>query len=109
VFGRTLSTACVHDGVCYIAELAGYVHCLDAETGKRHWYHNVRAPIWSSPYYVDGKIFMGTDDEVLYVFEHGTKKNILAEIDMFGKVRATPVVANGTMYVMTETKLYAIR
>lgn len=109
VFGRTLSTACVHDGVCYIAELAGYVHCLDAETGKRHWYHNVRAPIWSSPYYVDGKIFMGTDDEVLYVFEHGREKNILAEIDMFGKVRATPIVANGTMYIMTETKLYAIR
>lgn len=108
IFGRTLSTACVHEGLVYIAELAGYIHCLDAKTGKRYWYDNVRAPIWSSPYYVDGKIFLGTDDELLYVYRHGREKEVLAEIEMFSKVRATPVVANGTLYVMTENKLYAI-
>ena len=30
------------------------------------------------------------------------------KIDMQGKVRATPVVANGVLYIMTENKLYAI-
>src|SRR5262249_24848084 len=36
VFGRTLSTAAVHDGLVYIAELAGYLHCLDANTGEQY-------------------------------------------------------------------------
>ena len=109
MFGRTLSTACVQDGVVYIAELAGYLHCLDAKTGERLWYHDVKAPIWSSPYYCDGKVFLGTDDESLIIFEAGDKKKILAEKDMGAKVRATPVVANGTLYVMTENTLYAIK
>jgi outer membrane protein assembly factor BamB len=108
IFGRTLSTACAHGGLVYIAELSGFIHCLDAKTGERYWYHNSEAPTWSSPYYCDGKVFFGNDDEILYVFEAGKKKNILAEIDTFGKVRATPVVANGTLYVMTENTLYAI-
>ena len=34
VFGRTMSTACIVDDIVYIAELAGYVQCLDARTGK---------------------------------------------------------------------------
>jgi outer membrane protein assembly factor BamB len=71
VFGRTLSTACVHDGLVYIAELGGYLHCLDAKTGERLWFHNLKAPVWSSPYYCDGKVYMGTDDDVVYVFEAG--------------------------------------
>jgi outer membrane protein assembly factor BamB len=109
VFGRTLSTACVHDGLVYIAELAGYLHCLDAKTGKRYWYHDVKAPIWSSAYYCDGKVFLGTDDDTLYIFAAGQKKNVLAEREMGAKVRATPIVANGTLYVMTENTLYAIK
>ena len=48
VFGRTLSTAAVHDGLVYIAELAGYLHCLDAKTGERYWDHDFRASVWGS-------------------------------------------------------------
>src|SRR5439155_1675613 len=61
VFGRTLSTAAIHDGLVYIAELAGYLHCLDAKTGEQYWVHNVRSPIWCSPYWVDGKVYQGSD------------------------------------------------
>ena len=37
MFGRTMSTACIVDDVVYIAELAGYLQCLDAKTGKKYW------------------------------------------------------------------------
>jgi outer membrane protein assembly factor BamB len=107
-FGRTLSTAAVHDGLVYIAELGGYLHCLDARTGQQYWEHNLRSPIWSSPYWVDGKVYMGSDGETLLVFEHGRQKKLLAENEMGGVIRATPVAANGTLYVMTENKLYAL-
>src|SRR5262249_48991151 len=37
VFGRTMSSVAIHDGLLIAPELAGYVHCLDARTGKCHW------------------------------------------------------------------------
>lgn len=107
-FGRTMSTAAVHDGLCYIGELSGMVHCLDANTGEVHWTHDTGALSWGSTYIVDGKVYFGNDDGVVTVFQHGKKKEVLAENDMGVKVRATPVVANNVLYVMTENKLYAI-
>jgi outer membrane protein assembly factor BamB len=108
LFGRTLSTAAIHDGLVYIAELAGYLHCIDAKTGQQYWSHRCGPTIWCSTYWVDGKVFLGHDGEEVLIFEHGKKKNLLATIDMGGAVRATPVVANGVLYIMSENKLYAI-
>lgn len=108
-FGRTMSTASVHDGLCYIAELAGIVHCLDANTGEVYWTHDTNALSWASTYLADGKVYFGNDDGVVTVFKHGKKKEILAENDVGAKARATPVVANDTLFVMTENKLYAIK
>ncbi len=107
-FGRTMSTCAIHDGLVYAVELGGLIHCLDAKTGKVYWEHDTKAPIWSSPYYADGKVFLGTDDGVVFVFAAGKQKNLLAENEMEGRVRATPVAANGALFVMTENKLYAI-
>jgi outer membrane protein assembly factor BamB len=107
-FGRTMSTCAIHDGLVYIAELAGYLHCLDAETGQKYWEHNMNAATWSSPYWVDGKIYMGNDDGKVLIFQHGKEKKLLGEVEMEGKVRATPVAANGVLYVMTENKLFAL-
>jgi outer membrane protein assembly factor BamB len=107
-FGRTMSTCAIKDGICYAADLNGTIHCLDAATGKVHWTHDTRAEIWCSPYLADGKVYMGNDANSVIVFAHGKKKEILAENDMGGPVRATPVAANGVLYVMTSNKLYAL-
>ena len=66
------------------------------------------AAIWSSPFWVDGKIYMGTDDKVVYVFAHGKEDKLLASNDMDSAVRATPTAVKGILYVLTENKLYAI-
>ncbi len=107
-FGRTMSTCAIHDGLVYAGELDGHIHCLDADSGKVYWSHNTKAQAWSSPYYADGKIYFGNDDQTVWVFAHGKQKRILAQNDMDGRVRATPVAANGTLFVITENKLYAI-
>jgi outer membrane protein assembly factor BamB len=108
-FGRTMSTASVSDGLCFIAEQEGILHCLDAENGKEHWQFDMEAPTWSSPYTVDGKVYMGDDKNDLFIFKHDKTMKKIAQIDMGQKVRATPVVANGVLYVMTENRLYAIK
>jgi outer membrane protein assembly factor BamB len=107
-FGRTMSTCAIHDSLLYVADLEGYLHCLDAKTGRPYWVHETGAFTWSSPYWVDGKVYLGTEGKSVFVFAHGKEKKLLAENEMDARVRATPVAANGTLYVMTENKLYAI-
>jgi outer membrane protein assembly factor BamB len=108
IFGRTISTCAIHDGLVYIAELEGYLHCLDAKTGKQYWVHNTQAETWGSPYYVDGKVYLGNDDGNIYVFKHGKEKDLIDTIEMKARVRSTPVAVNGVLYVMTENHLFAI-
>ncbi len=106
-FGRTLSTCCVVDGLCYTADLDGFVYCFDAKTGEKHWTFDTRAEIWSSPSYVDGKVFLGTLDGDLHVFEHGKtfKKPQVLE---FERPLRTPVhFVDGLLYTMTDSTVFA--
>jgi outer membrane protein assembly factor BamB len=70
LFGRTMSTACVVDGMCYISELNGILHALDAKTGKKVWSYDTKSQIWGSAYYVDGKVYLGCENGELFVFKH---------------------------------------
>ncbi len=85
VFGRTMSSACIVDDICYISELAGYLHVLDAKTGKKYWQFDLKSAIWGSPYYVDGKIFIGNEDGDLFVFRHDPKPAELDEVEIASK------------------------
>lgn len=107
-FGSTMSTAAVHDELIYIPEETGYLHCLDAKTGERYWDHDFKASVWGSPYYVDGKVFVGTDDGEVVIFAPGKTRKVLATNEMDGAVQSTPVVANGVLYIIARSKLYAI-
>jgi outer membrane protein assembly factor BamB len=108
VFARTLSTCAIHDDVVYIAELAGYLYCLDAKTGLKYWEHDLKSASWGSPYWVDGRVHIGDEDGDIYVFAHGKEKKLLEKIDMEHSIKGTPVAANGVLYVATEGNLYAI-
>lgn len=107
-FGSTTSTAAVHDGLAYITEQDGYLHCLDAATGKRPWQYDLEAAVWGSPYWVDGRVYVPCDDGAIRIFEHGRAAKLLATIDMDDMISATPVAANGVLYVTTRSKIYAI-
>jgi outer membrane protein assembly factor BamB len=108
VFGRTASTAAVQDGLVYISEDSGYLHCLDAATGKKYWEHDLLAGVWGSPLWADNKVYIGSDNGEVHVLAHGKVKKLLAENDLDKAVQAPPAVANGTLYVVSKMRLYAI-
>jgi len=108
LFGRTMATAAIHDGLVYVTEESGYMHCLDAKTGQRYWDHDFKAAVWGSAYYVDGKIYVGTEDGEIIIFAAGKERKLLGQIDMGETIHSTPVVANGVLYVATKSKVYAI-
>jgi outer membrane protein assembly factor BamB len=125
--GSTMSTAAVHDGLVYIAEERGQIQCLDAATGQRYWEHDSKAVIWGSPYWVDGKVYFGTEEGTVLIFAHGKQRkgyfdgNLRAPTPEDDKkrqpgvsmnegesIQGTPIVANGVLYVPTKAKIYAI-
>jgi outer membrane protein assembly factor BamB len=124
-FGSTISTACVHDGLIFIPEQRGYLYCLDAKTGQRYWDHDFKTDIWASPYYVDGKVYLGTADGDVYIFAHskerkwyvdgklrvpdGSKGDNVSSLSMDEGIYSPLIVANGVLYAATKSKLYAIK
>ena len=81
VFGRTMCTACIVDDVVYVAELQGLLHCLDAKTGKKYWHYDMKGQPWGSPYYVDGKVYMGIENGDLFVFKHKKTPKVIDSFD----------------------------
>ena len=106
--GRSISTAAVADGLVYVADMKGLLHCLDVKTGKPYWTYDTMAPVWGSPLVADGKVYLGDQDGDVAVLKAGTELKKIAEIDMGNSVYSTPVPANGVLYVMTRSDLYAI-
>ncbi len=72
---RSISTVSIADGLLYVADYAGWVHCVDAETGKLLWKHDTLAHIWGSTLVADGKVYIGNEDGIVNVFHvEGMKK-----------------------------------
>jgi outer membrane protein assembly factor BamB len=105
---RAMSTPAIHDGIVYMCDLSGFFRALDAATGKTLWEHDVLAAVWSSPYLVDGKVFLGDEDGDVVVFKEGREKKVLFETNMGNSVYTTPVAANGVLYITNRMTLFAI-
>jgi outer membrane protein assembly factor BamB len=107
-FGCTIASVVVADGLLYAADLAGYLSCFDAATGRRHWRHDMQAGVWASPCVIDGKVYLGNTDGEMVILRHGIEREELARIDLRHAIYTPPAVADGVLYVMTQRFLYAI-
>ena len=105
---RTISTVAIRDGLVYTSDLSGFFYCLDLESGKLVWKHDLLAAVWGSPTVIDGKVYLGDEEGKVVVLREGRKKELLAENDLFNAVYTTPVAAHGVLYVANRTTLYAI-
>jgi outer membrane protein assembly factor BamB len=105
---RSISTAAIADGLVYITDFSGFLHCLDINSGKPYWNFDMLSAIWGSPLAADGKIYVGDEDGDVIVFQAGKEAKKIAENNMGSAVYSTPVAANGVLFVMTVKELFAI-
>jgi hypothetical protein len=55
---------------------------LDAATGELYWRHDTRSAVWGSPYYVDGKVLVATEDGELCVYRHDPRPERIDDYDV---------------------------
>lgn len=107
-FHRTLSTVAVDNGLLYTCDLDGIFYCIDVETGKIVWKHDLFAAVWGSPLVVDGKVYIGDEDGDICILALGRELKILGEANVGDAIYTTPSAAHGTLFVTSNTKLLAI-
>jgi outer membrane protein assembly factor BamB len=116
---RSISTVSIDPatGLLFVGDFSGFVHCLDAENGKVYWVHDMKAHMWGSTFVADGKVYVGDEDGDFVVLAAAKEKKILSKITIDGReqdgpnlgapVYGTPIVANGVVYIQSNTHLYA--
>lgn len=107
--GRSLSTVAVQDGLLFTADLAGFVYCFDAETGKMHWKHDSEGELWGSPLVADGKVYIGNAAGDVFILAASKEAKVIRRITLEGPVYSSAIVANGVIYIATENRLYAVK
>jgi len=105
---RSISTAAIKDGLIYLADFSGFLHCLDLKTGKPYWTHDMFAAIWGSPMIIGDKVYLGDEDGDVAVMEHSKTFKLVSEQNMGSSVYATAVPANGALFIINRNQIYAL-
>lgn len=86
----------------------GFASCIDARTGDIHWTERTGAAFSGSPVRVGDRIYCVDEDGVVWVFAASTEYKLLARNPLGEECRSTPAVANGRLYLRTNSHLFSI-
>jgi hypothetical protein len=107
---RSISTVSIYNGLIFVADFSGFIHCVDAESGQPYWVHETGAHIWGSTFVADGKLYVGTEDGDFIIMNAGKEAKVLSQVNTSaGRVCGTPIVVDGVMYVAADTHLFALQ
>jgi hypothetical protein len=67
VIHDVVSTPVAADGLVVAPDIQGYIHCLDATTGRRYWVHDAQTSIYSSRLIVEGRVYVPDHDGMVKV------------------------------------------
>lgn len=114
-FGISFSSVVAQDDLVFAADQQGFVNCIELESGKVIWKHDLLASLHGPPLLADGKLYFKTGDGEVIVFQAGREKKILAKNEKFENLDSGAlVVANGVLYFTGRSKtsgvgkLYAV-
>jgi len=106
--GRVVGTPIANDGLLYVADLGGTIHCLDAATGAHVWKHETKEAIWGSLLLAGDRLYAGTVDGSVVVLRAGRRKQVLGQVYMDAPIYSPPAVIGDALYLATAKRLYRI-
>ncbi len=107
--GRVVATPIEKDGLLYVADVGGMVHCLDAATGTLVWEHDTYAAIWGSFLLAGDRLYVGNEDGTMTILRTGRRKELLGEIEMDGALYSLPALVGDALWLTTSKRLYLWR
>lgn len=78
---RTTSCVTVTDGFAVVSDASGFVHCLDARSGRCFWTHDLLAPSNGTPLISRDRIYVGDEDGEVTILALNKQKSVIAEIE----------------------------
>jgi outer membrane protein assembly factor BamB len=106
--GRVVGTPIVKDGLLYVGDVGGTLHCLDAATGAQVWKHETHDAIWGCLLLAGDRLYVGNIEGTMTVLRAGRRKEVLAEIEMDAPLYSRPALIGDALYVATAQRLYLI-
>jgi outer membrane protein assembly factor BamB/HEAT repeat protein len=106
--GRVVGTPIAKDGLLYVGDLGGTIHCLDAATGAHVWKHETNEPIWGSLLLAGDRLYVGNVGGSVSVLRAGRRKQLLGQIEMDAPLYSPPAPIGDALYLATANRLYLI-
>ena len=106
--GRVVGTPIVKDGLLYVGDVGGTIHCLDVTTGAHVWKHETNAAIWGSLLLAGDRLYVGNVEGTMTVLRAGRRKEVLSEIEMNAALYSRPALSGDALYLATADRLYLI-
>jgi len=106
--GRVVGTPVAKDGLLYVGDLGGTIHCLDAATGAHVWKHETNGAIWDSLLLAGDRLYVGNEEGTMTVLRAGRQKQLLGQIEMDSPLYSPPALIGDALYLTTANRLYLI-
>ncbi|HEY8188387.1 MAG TPA: PQQ-binding-like beta-propeller repeat protein [Pyrinomonadaceae bacterium] len=106
--GRVVATPIEKDGLLYVGDVGGTIHCLDAETGIQLWKHETNAAIWGCLLLAGDRLYVGNEEGSMTVLRAGRRRELLAQIEMDAPLYSRPALVGDALYLATARRLYLI-
>jgi len=106
--GRVVGTPIAKDGLLYVGDLGGTIHCLDAATGAHVWKHETNEAIWGSLLLAGDRLYVGNVEGTMTVLRAGRRKQLLGQIEMDAPLYSPPALVGDALYLATANRLYLI-
>lgn len=96
------------DGRLYIVSDAGVASALEAATGRELWSERIGQEFFSSPVWINGRIFAASSKGEMVVFAAADEFRILGRNPLGEGTRSTPCVDGSRIYMKTFSHLICI-
>jgi outer membrane protein assembly factor BamB len=106
--GRVVGTPILKDGLLYLGDLGGTVHCIDAATGAHVWKHETNEAIWGCLRLAGDRLYVGNVEGSMTVLRAGRRQELLGHIEMDAPLYSPPALIGDALYLATANRLYLI-
>jgi len=103
-----VGTPIARDGLLYVGDVGGTLHCLDAATGAHVWSHETSGAIWGCLLQTADRLYVGNVEGRMTVLRAGRQEELLAQIEMDAPLYSRPALVGDALYLATAQRLYLI-